>query len=223
MQVRPHRGRNEALARWQGRVSTVSHTRPNHSALELFFCDFSAATPRFVARLARSDSPQSRRPCPRADPPSPRPSRSASEVARSRLRGLPHAPQSQPCFFTTTSLLGSSYSPAVTLFFFLLFLVLDRHDYRVTACVHRRNTGRTRPRFVARLARSDSPQSRGPCPCADPPSPRPSRSVSKVARSGLVPCEIATKGVVFFFPYRTAIRSGLAYIILGATRTYLQY
>ena len=91
------------------------------SALELFFCDFSAARPRFVARLARSDSPQSRGPCPRADPPSPRPSRSASEVARSRLRRLPHAPQSQPCFFTTTSLLGSSYSPAVTLFFFVSF------------------------------------------------------------------------------------------------------
>ena len=48
--------------------------------------------PRFVARLARSDSPQSRGPCPRADPPSPRPSRSASEVERSRLRGVPHAP-----------------------------------------------------------------------------------------------------------------------------------
>ena len=75
------------------------------SALELFFCDFSAARPRFVARLARSDSPQSRGPSPRADPPSSRPLRSASEVARSRLRGLPHAPQSQPCFFTTTSLL----------------------------------------------------------------------------------------------------------------------
>ena len=28
-------------------------------------------------------------------------------------------------------------------FFFFSFLVLDRHDYRVTACVHRRNTGRT--------------------------------------------------------------------------------
>ena len=66
--------------------------------------------------------------------------RSASEVARSRLRGLTHAPQSQPCFdspvsglrglphapqsqprfFTTTSLSGSSYSPAVTLFFLSL-------------------------------------------------------------------------------------------------------
>ena len=45
--------------------------------------------------LTRSDSPQSRGPCPRAGPPPPRPSRSASEVARSRLRGLPHAPQSQ--------------------------------------------------------------------------------------------------------------------------------
>ena len=32
-----------------------------------------------------------------------------------------------------------------------------------------------------------------------------------------------TKGVVFFFPYRTAIRSGLTYIILGAILTYLQY
>ena len=67
--------------------------------------------------------------------------RSASEVARSRLRGLPHAPQSQPCFdspvsrlpglphapqsqprfFTATSLSGSSYSPAVTLFFLVSF------------------------------------------------------------------------------------------------------
>ena len=49
--------------------------------------------------------------------------RSASEVARSRLRGLPHAPQSQPCFFTTASLSGSSYSPAVTLFSYCLFLL----------------------------------------------------------------------------------------------------
>ena len=32
-----------------------------------------------------------------------------------------------------------------------------------------------------------------------------------------------TKGVVFFVTYRTAIRSGLAYIVLGAIRTYLQY
>ena len=92
VRVRPRRGRPAALARWQGRVSVVSHTRPNHSALELFFCDFSAARPRFVARLTRSDSPQSRGPCPRADPPSPRPTRSASELARSRLRCLPHAP-----------------------------------------------------------------------------------------------------------------------------------
>ena len=81
-------------------------------------------------------------------------------------------------------------------------LLLDRHDYRVTACVHRRNTGRTsrtllcclsffcdlsaaRPRFVARLAPSDSPQSRGPYPRAGPPSLRPSRSASEVARSRL--------------------------------------
>ena len=32
-----------------------------------------------------------------------------------------------------------------------------------------------------------------------------------------------TWGVVFLVPYRTAIRSGLTYIILGAIRTYLQY
>ena len=60
------------------------------SALEPFFCDFSAARPRFVARLAPSDSPQPRGPCPRAGPPSPRPSRSASDVARSRLSAVSH-------------------------------------------------------------------------------------------------------------------------------------
>ena len=38
-----------------------------------------------------------------------------------------------------------------------------------------------------------------------------------------VPCQIADDRVVFFFPYRTAIRTGLTYIILGAIRTYLQY
>ena len=119
------------------------------SALEPFFCDFSTARPRFVARFAPSDSPRSRGPCPRAGPPSPRPSRSASEVTRSRLRGLPHAPQSQ--------------RPKAV---FLRFL-------------------RRWPRFVARLARSDSPQSREPCPRADPPSPRPSRSASELARSRL--------------------------------------
>ena len=104
------------------RALSAHHSDPCAlSALEPFFCDFSAARPRFVARLARSASPQPRGPCPRADPPSPRPSRSVNEVASSRLRGLPHAPQSPPCFFTTTSLLRSSYSPAVTLFFFVSF------------------------------------------------------------------------------------------------------
>ena len=78
VRVRPRRGRRAALASWQGRVCAVSHTCPNHSGLELFSCDFSAASPHFVARLAHSDSPHSRWACPRADPPSPRPSRSAS-------------------------------------------------------------------------------------------------------------------------------------------------
>ena len=36
VRIRPRRGRRAGLARWQGRVSAVSHTRPNHSALELF-------------------------------------------------------------------------------------------------------------------------------------------------------------------------------------------
>ena len=35
MRVRPRRGRRAALARWQGRVSAVSHTRPNHSPVSL--------------------------------------------------------------------------------------------------------------------------------------------------------------------------------------------
>ena len=111
VRVHPHRGRRAALARWQGRVSAVSHTRPNHSALKLFFCDFTAARPRFVARLARSDSPQSPGPCPRADPPSLWPSRSASELARSRLPCLPHAPYvfartSVPIYCSLLLLLG---------------------------------------------------------------------------------------------------------------------
>ena len=42
------------------------------SGLEPFFGDFSAARPRLVVRLAPSDSPQPRGPCPRAGPPSPR-------------------------------------------------------------------------------------------------------------------------------------------------------
>jgi len=108
-------------------------------ALEPFFGDFSVAGPRLVARLAPGVSPQPRGPCPRAGTPLPRPSRSASEVARSRLRSLPHAPQSQPCFFTTTSLSGSAYSPAVTLFSFLCrSLGLDYHDLRAgaAAAVH---------------------------------------------------------------------------------------
>ena len=82
------------------------------SALEPFFCDFSAARPRFVARLARSDSPQSRGPCPRADPPSPRPSRSASEVARSRLRDLPRSRLRGLLHFSAFSL--TFHSPPIT-------------------------------------------------------------------------------------------------------------
>ena len=113
------------------------------SALELFVCDFSAARPRFVARLARSDNPQSRGPCPRADPPSPRPSRSASEVARSRLRGLHTRPNHSPVSLKRPVCWVPPTVPRSRSFFFVSFLVLDRHDYRVTACVHRRNTGRT--------------------------------------------------------------------------------
>ena len=35
VRTRPCRGRRAALARWQGRVSAVSHTRPNHSSVSL--------------------------------------------------------------------------------------------------------------------------------------------------------------------------------------------
>ena len=117
------------------RALSGHHSDPcAHSAVEPFFGDFSAARTRLVTRLAPSDSPRSRGPCPHAGPPSPRPSRCASEVARSRLRGLPHAPQSQSCLFTTTSLLGPPYSPAVTLFFFWSqSLVLDRHGLGAAA------------------------------------------------------------------------------------------
>ena len=53
------------------------------------------------------------------------------------------------------------------------------------------------------------------------------RAAIALSREGLAPVRIRvklrmTKGVVFF-PYRTAIRNGLTYIILGAIRTYLQY
>ena len=94
----PSFGRRASLARWQGRVSAVSHTRPNHSPVSQP-CFSSRRSPTRAAITALFHSPVS------------------------RLRGLPHAPQSQPCFFTTTSLSGSSYSPAVTLFFICLFLL----------------------------------------------------------------------------------------------------
>ena len=77
VRVHRRRGRTAALARWQGRVSAVSHTRPNHIPVSL--------------------------------------QRPACWVP---LQSRGHA-------------------------LFLLSLVLDRHDYRVTACVHRRNTRRT--------------------------------------------------------------------------------
>ena len=54
-------------------IYTFILARCSLSALEPFFGHFSAARPRLVARLAPSDSPQPRGPCPRAGPPSPRP------------------------------------------------------------------------------------------------------------------------------------------------------
>ena len=92
VRVRARRGGRAALARWQGGVSAVSHTRPNHRTLELFSCDFTATRPRFIARLARSDSPQSRGPCPSAHPPSPRASR--TRVSHMR-RTSSHEPRCQ--------------------------------------------------------------------------------------------------------------------------------
>ena len=54
-------------------IYTFILARCSLSALEPFFGHFSAARPRLVARLAPSDSPRPRGPCPRAGPPSPRP------------------------------------------------------------------------------------------------------------------------------------------------------
>ena len=162
--------------------------------------------PRFVARLARSVGPQSRGPCPRADPPSPRPSRSASEVARSRLRGLPHAPYvfartPVPIYCYLLLLLGLlpyllpsnrliiaysyHYTYHVLLVITILLLVV-RYLVYIT---------KTRclliywPQYVHTYLQSYT----------------------------LVCCACRvklwmTKGVVFFFPYRTAIRGGLTYI-----------
>ena len=51
-------------------IYTFILARCSLSALEPFFGHFSAARPRLVARLAPSDSPRPRGPCPRAGPPS---------------------------------------------------------------------------------------------------------------------------------------------------------
>ena len=110
------------------------------SALELLFCDFSASRPRFVARLARSDSPQSRGPCTRA---------LAAAVAQRYRGGKVASPRSSTRAPITALFLYNDQSVGVpptvprSRAFFWVFLVLDRHDYRVTACVHRRNTGHT--------------------------------------------------------------------------------
>ena len=104
------------------------------SALEPFFGDFSAARPRFVARLAPSDSPQPRGPCPRAGPPSPRPSLSASAVARSRLHGLPTRAPITALFLYNDQSVGVLLQPrGHALFFFGIFLVLDRHGLGAAA------------------------------------------------------------------------------------------
>ena len=98
VRVRPRRGRRAALARWQGRVSAVSHTRPNHSPV--------------------------------------------SQPCFSSPRSPTRAPITALFLYNDQSVgvLLQSRGPAL---FFCLFLVLDRHYFRVTACVHRRNTGRT--------------------------------------------------------------------------------
>ena len=49
-------------------IYTFILERCSLSGLEPFFGDFSAARPRLAARLAPSDSPQPRGPCPRAGP-----------------------------------------------------------------------------------------------------------------------------------------------------------
>ena len=117
------------------RALSGQHSEPCAlSALEPFFGDISAARPRLVARPASSDSPRSRGPCPRADPPSPRPSRSASEVARSRLRGLPtRAPITALFLYNDQSVRVPLQSRGHALFFLSQSLVLDRHGLGAAA------------------------------------------------------------------------------------------
>ena len=168
-----------------------------------------------ISTLAHSDSPQSRGPCPRVDPPSPRPSRSASEVATSRLRGLPHAPYvfaqtPVPIYCYLLLLLGLlpyllpsnrltivcsyHYTYHVLLVINILLLVVG---YILQNTLFTYILAPIRPYVPAVLYTSVG--------CA---------------------CRVKlwmTKGVVFFLPYRTAIRRGLTYIMLGAIRLYLQY
>ena len=160
MRVRPRRGRRPALARWQGRVSTVSHTRPNHSPVS--------------------------QPAP-------------------RLRGPPHAPNQSPVSLRRP-VCGGLVPPAPYVFartpapiycYLLLLLGLLPYLLPSNRLIILYVLAPTRPYVPAVLYTMIG------CAC---------RVKLRMA-----------KGVVFFFLYRTVIRSGLTYIILGAIRTYLQY
>ena len=76
---------------------------------------------------------------------------SGGEIAEKQLQGAESARMLcyilrsvciTPVFSSVGVLLQQSRGQAL-FFWSQRFLVLDRHDYRVTACVHRRNTGRT--------------------------------------------------------------------------------
>ena len=103
------------------------------SALELFLCDFSAARHRFVARLARSDSPQSRGPCPRIRPRRGR--RAALARWQGRVSAVSHTrPNHSPVSLQRPVCWGPPTVPRSRSFFFWSqSLVLDRHGLGAAA------------------------------------------------------------------------------------------
>ena len=168
------------------------------------FCDFSAPRPRFVARLAPSDSPQSRGPCPRAGPPSPRPSRSASEVARSPS---PRSP-------TRAVRLRTNPGPNILLF------ITAVGPPAVLASLKPLNNSIQLPLHVPCIV-SNNYTAIGSgiyitkTRCLLIYWPQYVHTYLQCYTSVGCACRVKlwmTKGVVFFFPYRTAIRLSLIHI-----------
>ena len=218
MRVHPRRGRRAGLARWQGRVSAISHTRPNHSALKLF----SAISPplgRVSSRGLRAAIALSRRGLAGVRI-RPRCGRRAALVSwQGRVSAVSHMPRTsshEPQYQYTVLFVTAVGPPAVlaslkplnnTVQLPLHVPCIVSNNYFVYGfwnwVIYYKNT---LFKYI----------------------PAPIRPYVPAVLYTMVGCACReklrmTKGVVVFVPYRTAIRSGLTYIILGAIRTYLQY